>query len=560
MLILCLSQPALGQGQAQWQLVVNGHFGGYSLALPIDSKPVALVAIFGYPGAHPGPGVQPITLSQDSVQGDGFNPETGKETVDFYEGHYVSSYSFTYTPRYEDTSICLIAATSLAPPYSQQVLVVATTYIAASNEYSLSGTDFGVLPAKDTSQAELFLFNQTPDTEWVSASFSKGIDFSFLEPASFPMMIPPGDTLAPIHLVYRADLVRLSSSDSIMISFQRMRSGIPYRSPISFGNVLTGRCQPKYCELSKTKFGYIASTDSSIGFLRVLNPTEDSETVSIGFTPKGDFRAAEGVEVPILIPPNDTTEPIPITMHTSINRKAIKDTLLLSLIWGSSGREVTHVILDTVLSGGCTAPRFSVDSAHNHFVSTLDKKVVDSIVVQNLTNDSLFLYTSFQHSYFDFNDYPYNNLNSESPQVIAPHTKAAEVLSFDPSIVGDQYGGLMLINWYFGTRDANDTADIINVSLEGLGLPPEDVLSANVMEPLSVYPNPSSGEFRVQGMSTGSFFVIYDVLGNPIFESSKGQSIWNGRDQFGNLCNAGRYFVAIMGHGHRDFIPILLVR
>lgn len=550
----------MGQGQAQWQLVVDGHFGDYGLVAPIGSKPITIGALFGYPSPEHDTGIQPITLSQDSIQGDGFTPETGGEYGNFNQFNFVASYSFVYTPKYEDTSIVLITATSAAPPYSQQVHVVAITIIASSNQYSLSRSDFGLLSAGDTSQAELLLFNQTSDTEWVSASLSEGIDFRFLETASFPVMIPPGDSLFPIHLIYRASPLRPSSSDSISISVQRVRDGGYYRSPILFGKVLTGRCKAKYCKLSKTKFGYIASGDSSVGFLKLFNPTEDTETVSAAFIPEGDFRVDEGVDIPVLLLPYDSTQPIPITMHASVNRKAIRDTLSLSFAWFNNGQKVSRIIFDTLLSGGCTELRFSVDSIYKHFVSTLGKKVVDSVMVHNLINDSLFLYTSFWIQTEDFNDLPYYNFNFGVPQVIAPLSKVAEVFSFDPSVVGYQYAGLTLTNWYFGTGDSADTADVLDVSLEGFGLPADAVSGVNDRNSLSIYPNPSSNGFRIQGLKRGAFFVIYNILGSSVFHSREGQSIWDGRDDSGVPSQSGQYFAVIKTANRRYTIPIVVQR
>jgi len=559
MILLCLTQPAFGQGQAQWVLDVNGYYPSYVLNAPLGSKPVPITAMFGYPSAEYDTGVQPVTLSQDSIQGDGFTPETGGEFGNFNHFNFAATYSFVYTPKYEDTSITLITATSAAPPYSQQVRVVAITVIAASSEYSLSRSDFGVLTPGDTSQAELLLFNQTPDSERIYLSFSKGVDFNFLDSLSLPIIIPPGDSLPPIRLDYRANALRPSSSDSLLISIQRIRGGVDYHSPILFGNLLIGGCNAKYFELSKTKFGYITVTDSSTGTLKLFNPTEDTEDVSFSIIPQGDFEADEGVDSPILILPYDSSLPVRITMHTSINRKAIRDTLQFSYHWHSNGPEIAQVKFDTLISGGCSDLRFLVDSTYKHFVSTLGKRILDSVIVHNLTTNPLSLYTLFWIETEDFDD-PYYNFNFGDPQVIPPLGSVAEIFSFIPSKLGYQHAGLKLTNWYIGTGDSNDTADVVNVSLEGLGLPPDNVSSVKDGDGPVIYPNPSASEFRIQGMKSGSFFVIYNALGIPIFQSRKDQFIWEGRDNSGNLCSSGHYFAAVIGHRYHYVISILLVR
>lgn len=336
---------------AQWEMQpagnwwIDGPNGALLILAPIGSNVVNGTFIITSSDCYGGPldtTTWHVEFLQDSISGNGFIPEVVKtHELNLTQSDCSFTYNFKYQPKnYDDTSVITISTypAQMTPP-GIGFAVMGISYVAASQEYSLSRSDFDTLPPGDTEIAILRLFNQTPDTELVTASFSKGVDFNFLDLVNFPVIIPPGDTLPPIQVVYRANALRPYSTDSLHISIQRIREGSDYKSAILFGNLLTGGCNAKYYELSKTQFGYIAAIDSSTATLRLFNATADTESVLLAFTPQGDFEAWEGIGSPIIIPPYDSSTAIPITMHVSINRKAIQDTLVINAKWIGNGAE-----------------------------------------------------------------------------------------------------------------------------------------------------------------------------------------------------------------------------
>jgi hypothetical protein len=547
---------------AQWEMMPEGNwwtswpaFDSIYILAPVGSSVVnGSFNIFTSCDPYLDTTSYPTTFRQDSLYGGGFSPEVVKSFGFTLApgGNCNYTYNFNYRPKqYEDTAIVQVTASSIGL-YHEQINVIGITYIAASNEYSISRSKFDTLPPGDTEIAILRLFNQTPDTELVTASFSKGVDFNFLDLVNFPVIIPPGDTLPPIQVVYRANALRPYSTDSLHISIQRIREGSDFKSAILFGNLLTGGCNAKYYELSKTQFGYIAAIDSSTATLRLFNATADTESVLLAFTPQGDFEAGEGIGSPIIIPPYDSSTAIPITMHVSINRKAIQDTLVINAKWIGNGAEDLNLKFSNVLSGGCSDLRLRLDSESKSIYTIVQQEARGYIMAYNLSQDTLTLQAELNP--FGYRD-NYNYFFSYQRLFQIPPLDSAQdtVYLLPPASPGVWFAQMAYIdNYGIGQSDTDSENFVGTVAVDGVTL--------SVRDSLSIYPNPSSSEFRIEGMTNGSFFVIYNVLGNPVFQSKRAQDVWNGEDNSGELCRSGQYFAVIITDGNRTVIPILFTR
>ncbi|HET6401529.1 MAG TPA: hypothetical protein VFH95_09040, partial [Candidatus Kapabacteria bacterium] len=138
---------------------------------------------------------------------------------------------------------------------------------------------------------------------------------------------------------------------------------------------------------------------------------------------------------------------------------------------------------------------------------------------------------------------------------VLPLDSTTDTVSFLPLLPGVWEAQKVYADLY-DSGQSNVASEVF----DGITTAASDVGPLSNENSLSISPNPSASEFRIQGMKSGSFFVIYNALGIPIFQSRKDQFIWEGRDNSGNLCSSGHYFAAVIGHRYHYVISILLVR
>jgi hypothetical protein len=433
-----------------------------------------------------------VILRQDSLYGNRFQPKkTALHTIILScpTANY-TYYDFDYFPKYEDTSIIQVIVDGKNGYTGSHFIIVGVTSISSSNEFSLSRSDFGTLSAGDTSIAELRLFNQTPDTEFVTARILHGYDFEFLDSQSFPIQIDPGDSVQPMRVQFKANCLRTISTDSIVVTVQRRRNGLNYGDPLQFVSPLLGKSHCKYYEFSRTQFGYIHSHDSSAGTLKLFNPTEDTARVSLSFLPSTDFTILGDRTRSIVIPPNDSTQNIPIAMHASINRKVIKDTATLNIQWTKTGEVVSSAKFNELLSGGCSELRFSVDSISKHITCSVGKQVAFPVVVYNLSPDSVSVYMSLIATGNAGIDY--FSTYAEHADLL-PYDSGVATIYFAPQTVGVWEAQLLCTDIYDSAQ-----ADHLHVVFSGTATVNSGVRDLPDQH-TEVYPNPSPDWIHVVG-------------------------------------------------------------
>jgi hypothetical protein len=540
---------------AQLELIPTGNWwskwpapDSIFILAPIGSKAVD-GAFFISQGCNPylDTATVQVEFRQDSLYGNGFDPESvSPYNVNLSPQSCTYNYNFSYlSKKYEDTSVIQIRDSFKYPfggQFGEQINVIAITYIAPSNQYSLSRSIFDTLRSGDTEIAILRIFNQTPDTEYVSYSLAKSDAFTFLDSVVQPILLAPGDSLIPIRLHYLADAFRLSVVDSISLSYQRIRDGLNYRSPGNYLISLSGFCATPYYRLSKTEFDYYPPSDSSIGTLSLYNSSQDSESVIVGFMPQGDFTISGQSSLRVSILPHDSSGPLPVVMHASINRNIINDTVVLNAEWDSIGAEVAHLGFKIPVFGRSPAVRFSIDTILHPVYTHPYGFSIDSVIIHNLSADTLSLNSrELVYEYFDPSSYTV---------LLPPHQTVVDERYFQPSSYTGTDTAVQLYTDNFGGT--------VFVTLIGVSSIDGVAPGVKTNSTISVYPNPSVNEFQIRGMESGSFFLIYDVLGNPVFKSITNQDVWDGRDNSGNHCRSGQYFAVVMSDGNRRVVPIIL--
>ncbi len=542
---------------AQWEMLPEGNWwsswpapDSIFILAPLGSAPINgtfSVLRFCEPYLND-TSVEHIVFRQDSLYGNRFTPEVVAPTsFTLSQGNCSYGINFSYHPdKYEDTSIIRISTTSQSFG-TDYINVIGITYIAPSNEYSLSRSVFDSLPSGDTELAILRIFNQTPDTEFVSYSLGNSDAFTFLDSLIQPFILAPGDSAVPIRLRYLASGLRPVALDSIGLSYQRIRSGSNYRTPNIFEVPLRGYCSTPYYRLSKTNFGYIPASDSSIGSLSLYNSTDDSESVTLSFSPQGDFTVSGLQSMRVLLTPHDSSGPMPVVMHASVNRKVINDNLVLNAEWDSSGAEVSRLVFNGALSGRCSDMRFSIDSILQPAYVEVNGTSYDSVTIHNLSEDTVILHC-YAMLFTNFSTSPHKI-------ILPPHQVYVDIHTF-----GAYQPGMFSTEQFYVDDYGESLADTASITLVGVASQSGVSAPLNDDALLSIIPNPSSSEFRIQGMKRGSFFEVYDILGSVVFKSKVDQNEWDSRDNFGNHCNAGQYFGVVISEGNRTVIPILLTR
>jgi hypothetical protein len=431
--------------------------------------------------------------------------------------------------------------------------LVGITIIDTSNEYSLSRSDFGSLAANDATTGILKLFNQTPDTERMIFAFENGMDFSVLDPINLPTILAPGDSLPPIRVSYRANALRKISEDTLIVVVQRLRNGMDYSNPLTFRNYVIGRCNTSsYLSLSKSKFGFIHTGDSSVGYLKLYNPTRDTLHCYINVNASGDFLISELPNNRIVVRPYDSSEMLRIVMRATIDRKFFIDTLSLSFQWKAFDSAISNLEIDTIISGGCSDRRFQLDSLNKTIYSVVGRTVPGSILIRNLSNSKIEINRGLEagiNSGIDF-----FSIQGYSTITISPKDSVYDTIYCTPREWGVWEAQAVYKDW-------NDTlVDIESEVFDCVTINASDVQSDNTTDITQIYPNPSHGNFQIKTGSERSKFEIFDGVGRHVFSSTSGATEWKGRNNSGIPCASGDYFAIIIDGDKRSCYPITVNR